>query len=98
MTGLMKVTMQNVQTYTATDFKAKCLDIFDRLAAHELTRVTITKRGKIVAVLSPPDTPDAAVRQLHGFMRGSVIMPEGFDLTAPVLDESLAADNGLLHG
>ena len=90
--------MSDVQTYTATDFKAKCLDIFDRLAARKLTRVTITKRGKIVAVLSPPDASDAAVRDLHGFMRGSVIMPEGFDLTAPILDEPIAADNGALHG
>ena len=90
--------MPSVQTYTATDFKAKCLDIFDRLASRKLTRVTVTKRGKIVAVLSPPDAPDAAVRDLHGFMRGSVIMPEGFDLTAPILDEPMTADTGALHG
>ena len=42
-------------TYTATVFKAKCLGILDRLAVRRLTRVTITKRGKVVAVLTPPD-------------------------------------------
>ncbi len=90
--------MQDVQSFTATDFKAKCLDILDRLAAHKLTRVTITKRGKIVAVLTPPDDPTSAVHQLHGFLRGSVIAPADFDFTEPVLDELLTADGGQLHG
>jgi len=87
----------HVQTFSATDFKAKCLEILDRLAAHELTRVSITKRGKVVAVLTPPDDPDFAVRRLHGFMRGSVIAPPGFDLTTPILDEPLSADEGVVH-
>jgi hypothetical protein len=30
-------------------------------------------------------------------MRGSVILPDGLDLTAPVLDEELSAGHGLLH-
>jgi prevent-host-death family protein len=89
--------MQEAQSYTATEFKAKCLDVLDRLAARKLTRVTITKRGKIVAVLTPPDDSEAAVRELHGFLRGSVIAPPGFDFTAPVLDEPLSADDGELH-
>ena len=86
------------QIITATEFKAKCLDIFDRLAARSLTRVTVTKRGKIVAILTPPEDSEAAVRQIHGFMRGSVIAPDGFDFTAPALDEPLSADQGELHG
>jgi prevent-host-death family protein len=90
--------MPSVQSFTATDFKAKCLDILDRLAARKLTRVTITKRGKVVAVLTPPDDPASAIHQLHGFMRGSVIAPPDFDFTAPVLDEALSADAGELHG
>jgi len=90
--------MSDVQTITATDFKAKCLDIFDRLAAHTLSRVTVTKRGKVVAVLYPPEASDIETRRLHGFMRGSVVIPAGFDLTAPVLDEPLVAEAGALHG
>lgn len=31
---------------------------------------------------------------LHGFMRGSVIIPPDFDLTAPVIDEPLDAESG----
>ncbi len=89
--------MSNAQSYTATEFKAKCLDILDRLATHQLTRVTVTKRGKAVAILIPPDDPLSAVRQLHGFMRGSVIAPADFDFTAPALDEPLSAAEGALH-
>ncbi len=89
--------MPAVQSFTATEFKAKCLDIFDQLAGRKLTRVTVTKRGKVVAVLTPPDDPAAAGLNLHGFLRGSVITPPGLDLTAPSLDESLLADEGRLH-
>ena len=89
--------MQEVQSFTATEFKAKCLDILDQLAAHKLTHVTITKRGKVVAVLTPPEQSDKAIRELHGFMRGSVVAPPNFDFTAPVLDEPLSAENGEPH-
>jgi antitoxin (DNA-binding transcriptional repressor) of toxin-antitoxin stability system len=85
------------QTINASEFKAKCLNILDRLASHELDRVIITKRGQIVAVLTPPQAEPAAVADLYGCMRGSVVIPEGFDLTAPVLDEPLDAELGILH-
>jgi prevent-host-death family protein len=84
-------------SYTATEFKAKCLEVFDRLASHELSRVTITKHGKPVAILTPPEAPAEAINLLHGYMRGSVILPDGLDLTAPAFDEELSADHGLLH-
>jgi hypothetical protein len=35
--------------------------------------------------------------RLHGFMRGTVIIPPGVDLTAPVLDEPFDAEEGRLH-
>ncbi len=90
--------MSAIQSFTATEFKAKCLDIFDQLAGRKLTRVTVTKRGKVVAVLTPPEDPATAGQSLHGFLRGSVITPPGFDLTASSLDESLLADEGRPHG
>jgi prevent-host-death family protein len=76
--------MPATQTISASEFKAKCQDILDRLAGRTLERVVITKRGRVVAVLTPPEDPVAAVRQVHGFLRGSVSIPPGFDLTAPV--------------
>jgi antitoxin (DNA-binding transcriptional repressor) of toxin-antitoxin stability system len=84
-------------TITASEFKAKCLDLLDRLAARKLTRLYITKRGRIVAVVTPPDNTED-LGDLHGFMRGSVIAPDGFDFTAPALDEPLTADQGRIHG
>jgi antitoxin (DNA-binding transcriptional repressor) of toxin-antitoxin stability system len=86
--------MPSTQTISASEFTAKCLDILDRLADRTLERVVITKRGRVVAMLTPPEVMAAAVRQMHGFLRGSVAVPPGFDLTAPVVDETFAADRG----
>jgi prevent-host-death family protein len=89
--------MAATQTITAAEFKAKCLNILDRLASHELERVVVTKRGRTVAVLTPPQDEAKAVADLYGCMRGSVIIPEGYDLTEPVLDEPFDAEEGILH-
>lgn len=85
------------ETVSATEFKAKCLDLLDQVGARQIGRLEITKHGKVVAVLIPPSSREEAVRQLHGFLRGSVLVPEGLDLTAPVLDEPLNAELGRLH-
>jgi prevent-host-death family protein len=90
--------MPATQTISASEFKAKCLDILDRLADRTLERVIITKRGRVVATLLPPDDEAAAVRQVHGFLRDSVTIPPGYDLTAPVADKPFAAERGELHG
>ena len=81
----------------ASEFKAKCLELMDRLAARKLHRIVVTKRGRPVAVLSPPPTPEEAADAFFGFMKGSVEAPEDFDFTAPVLDEPLDAAEGILH-
>jgi antitoxin (DNA-binding transcriptional repressor) of toxin-antitoxin stability system len=87
--------MPTTQTISASEFKAKCLNILDRLASHELDRVIITKRGQTVGILFPPQ-PEA-VTDLYGCMRGSVVIAEGFDLTEPVFDEPFDAAEGILH-
>ena len=87
--------MATTETINASEFKAKCLNILDRLAGHELDRVIITKRGQTVGVLLPPET--VAVQDLYGSMRGSVTIPEGFDLTEPTLDEPFDAEEGILY-
>ncbi len=87
--------MAAAETISASEFNAKCLHILDRLASHELDRVVITKRGRTVGILVPPDT--VAVDDIYGCMRGSVIIPEGFDLTASALDEPFDAEQGILH-
>ncbi|MGG5886317.1 type II toxin-antitoxin system Phd/YefM family antitoxin [Falsiroseomonas sp. HC035] len=90
--------MPTTKLIGATEFKATCLEILDRVGAGEWERVEVTKRGRVVAVLVPPTPPSAEVAALHGFLRGSVTIPPGFDLTAPVADEPLAAEQGHLHG
>jgi antitoxin (DNA-binding transcriptional repressor) of toxin-antitoxin stability system len=89
--------MPGTQTISASEFKARCLEIFDRLADRTLERVTITKRGRVVGVLLPPENKTDAVRHLHGFMRGSVAIPSDVDLTDPIADEMFGADSGILH-
>ncbi len=80
------------QTISASEFKAKCLDILGQLGARKLTRVTITKHGRPVAILIPPDDAAESVRQLHGFMKGSVAGLDAIDLTEPVLDEVFSTE------
>lgn len=77
-----------------TEFKAKCLALFKELEAHRLDRVVVTRRGQPVAELIPPhrEVPD-----LYGCMKGSVIIPEGVDLTEPVLDVIPDAERGIIH-
>jgi len=89
--------MTDTTTYTVTEFKAKCLDILDRLGSGKLERVEVTKRGKVMAVLTPPKPTEAEVAGLFGFMEGSVSIPPGFDLTEPVLDEPFLVETGKLH-
>jgi antitoxin (DNA-binding transcriptional repressor) of toxin-antitoxin stability system len=87
----------SVALMSATDFKATCLDVFDRLADHRLERVEVTKRGRVVAVLFPPTPDPAAAESVYGFMQGSVVIPAEIDLTAPVLDTPFEAELGVLH-
>ena len=68
---------------TATEFKAKCLDLLDQVASGAIEGVTITKRGRVVGVLRPPE-PARATSGLFGCMRGTVKIAPGVDLTEPV--------------
>jgi len=59
------------KTIGAAEFKAVCLRVIDEMNRdHE--PVTITKRGKPVAVLTPV-RPPAKRRSIIGAMRGSVL-------------------------
>lgn len=90
--------MPGTETISATEFKAKCLDILDRVSRHEVMQLSITKRGKVVAVLSPPDPPKPEPFDIYGCMAGTVFIPEGADLTAPIIDDDWPIERGVLHG
>jgi prevent-host-death family protein len=82
---------------SATEFKAKCLGLLDRLSERKLKRVTVTKRGKPVAVLTPPKSSGQQHESIFGCMKGRMIAPPGFDFTRPVFDEEWDAEKGILH-
>ncbi|WP_244458732.1 type II toxin-antitoxin system Phd/YefM family antitoxin [Roseomonas fluvialis] len=73
--------MDDVREVNATEFKAKCLDLLDQVNTGTIARLEVTKRGKVVAVVTKPPATEAG--DLHGFLRGSVIVPPDLDLTAP---------------
>lgn len=50
-----------------------------------------------MGVLVPPPDDADAVRRLHGFMRGSVVIPADIDLTEPAGDEAFEAEDGAVH-
>jgi antitoxin (DNA-binding transcriptional repressor) of toxin-antitoxin stability system len=90
--------MSATETISATEFEAKCLAILDRIGRRELERVVITEHGRVVAVLTPGADEAGPVTQLHGLLRGLVVVPEDADLTEPALDAMFAAESGDLHG
>lgn len=88
--------MDAVREVSATEFKAKCLDLLDQVNSGRIARLEVTKRGKVVAVVTKP--PATAAGDLHGFLRGSVIVPPDLDLTAPTGgDAPTDAELGILH-
>lgn len=84
-------------TISASEFKAKCLDIFARLASRRLDQVTVTKRGKPVAELYPPMGEEDAATQLFDAMRGTVTIPPEIDLTQPIFEGEIEAESGRFH-
>jgi prevent-host-death family protein len=83
-------------TVTASKFKATCLDLLDQLDTRKITKLIVTKRGRPVAVLTPAEV-NSETPSVFGCLRGSVVIPDGVDLTAPILDESLFAADGRIH-
>ena len=66
----------------AAEFKAKCLAVLDRVYERGET-VTITKRGRVVARLVPPDEVDE-----RPWLRVRGTATWHGDPFAPVIDES----------
>jgi antitoxin (DNA-binding transcriptional repressor) of toxin-antitoxin stability system len=79
-------------TLSATEFKTKCLTLFKKLDDGTLCRVTITKRGRPVAVVErarmqpKPAAKRKRLKSAHGFMKGTIWIAPGVDLIEPVID------------
>ena len=73
---------------SATEFKARCLRIIKELN-RDGGSVTITNRGRPVAVLSPVPVPGEKPSLFIGMMRGTVLRyEEPFEPAAPPSDWS----------
>ena len=58
------------QVINVTDFKAKCLSLFDEVEAGKLS-ITVTRRGKVIGVISPPPI-NRKFKSSHGSWAGKV--------------------------
>jgi antitoxin (DNA-binding transcriptional repressor) of toxin-antitoxin stability system len=86
------------KTVSVTEFKSKCLGLIDGVDSKKLRRVTILKRGREVAELVPVQRKTAKKKPFsHGFLKGSVVIPEGLDLTKPIFEGEVDAEKGILH-
>lgn len=92
---------------SVTEFKAKCLELFGKLHRHELDSVTITKRGEVVAELTPPKAKPklthgeamAAYWRAVAVNRSSVTqLDRDFDLTKPTFTEEDYAEFNAFNG
>src|SRR4051812_10589282 len=72
-------------TLNVTAFKAQSLKLFDRLARGEIGKITVTKRGKPVATVSPTRKAATTFDELYGSMKGTAHIPPGIDLTEPTI-------------
>ena len=87
---------------TATEFKAKCLELLDRVKSGAVKKVRITKRGEEVGVLAGPQPPTEepwSARSMYGSMKGQFVIDPGIDLTKPIYEQvfgtTVEADMGL---
>jgi len=69
---------------TATEFKARCLELMDRVCERRETYL-ITKRGRRLAKLAPIDPPKGGARVL-GCLRGEV------EIVGDIVGERVPAD------
>lgn len=84
-------------TLSVSEFKAKCLDIVKRLGDRRLRKVTITRRGKPVAVVTPSESSKPSLRSLVGSMKARTIIPEGVDIVGPIFEGEINAEKGILY-
>ncbi len=70
---------------TATEFKAKCLELLDRVNSGALRKVHITKRGIEVAVLEPPVGREITGGFI-GWQTGSMTLPDDLNIDGPIYD------------
>ena len=74
-------------TINVTEFKAKCLEHLRKLETGKLTRVTVTRRGKPVAVIERAVAREMPVKDVYGFMRDVMRLSPDYDPFEQVVEE-----------
>ena len=83
--------------FTVTEFKAKCLELFDRLSKGQIDHIEVTRRGRTVAIINPPPSRREEFEHFLESMKDSVSLPDDFDLVSPVFVGEINAEKGILH-
>ena len=85
------------KTVSVTEFKARCLGLMDAVNTRKITRLKVEKRGKLHVVIQAPAKGKGQRHSIIGALKGSLIVPAGLDLTKPVFEGEIDAENGRLH-
>jgi antitoxin (DNA-binding transcriptional repressor) of toxin-antitoxin stability system len=74
-------------TLNVTEFKARSLALLEDIAKGRLSKITVTKRGKPLAVVSPSSPGPGEPKVGYGFMKGTISIAPGVDLTEPMFPD-----------
>lgn len=72
-------------TINVTEFKARSLRLLDDIARGTIDRITVTKRGKPVAIVSPSKPAGLRFEDAYGSMKDVTTLVPGVDLTESTL-------------
>lgn len=76
---------------SASEFKAKCLRLIAEME-QDGEPIAITRRGRVVAEVTPKQDRSEPIGSIIGSMKGTVTWAPGVDPTAPVLDPEWEAE------
>jgi antitoxin (DNA-binding transcriptional repressor) of toxin-antitoxin stability system len=74
-------------TVNVTEFKAKCLEHLRKLESGRVRKVTVTRRGKPVAVIERAAAGEMPVKDVYGFMRDVMRLSPDYDPFEQVVEE-----------
>jgi antitoxin (DNA-binding transcriptional repressor) of toxin-antitoxin stability system len=87
----------NAKVLSVTDFKARCLELFDRLTDGTVDCIKVTRRGKPVAIVTAAEETKASFQDVIDRMKGTVHVPSGVDIIGPAFDGEINAEKGILR-
>jgi prevent-host-death family protein len=76
--------MSRARTVNSSTFKAQCLALIKDVNAGRIDEIIVTRRGRPAVRVTAMEATGADAT--YGFMKGSVRVAAGVDLTAPVVD------------